>query len=100
MADVDGTGDNDSSSTTKGRQPNSTDDHHEYVNFAPVPDHSEKHSSSAIPVQQRDDKSAELARKGATFGQLDRAVEVHQNKVYTKFSSLGRAIRFLKLRYK
>lgn len=60
-ADVDGTGDNDSS-TTKGRQPNSTDNHHENVNFAPVPDCSVKHSSGAIPVQQRDDKSAELAR--------------------------------------
>ncbi|XP_022181050.1 lipase 3-like [Myzus persicae] len=57
---TDGTSDSDSP-TTKGRQSNSTGDHHEYVNFAPGPDRSAENSSGEIPLQRDvDDKSAEV----------------------------------------
>ncbi|XP_060863692.1 lipase 3-like [Metopolophium dirhodum] len=59
--DTDGTGGNDSQ-TTKERQPNSTGDHHVYVNFAPGPDCSAMNSSGGTPVQRDDDKSAEIVR--------------------------------------
>lgn len=50
-----GMGENDAP-RTKGRQPNSTNDHHEFSNFAPAPEN----SSGATPV---DDESAEVARE-------------------------------------
>jgi len=59
--DTEGTGGNDSQ-TTKERQPNSTGDHHVYVNFAPGPGCSAMNSSGGTPVQRDDDKLADHVR--------------------------------------